>query len=132
MKKIYWRPPSISRAALALIAAVALIGLSLVETFPQERKQTFYKEKIAAAQLARVAMNRIKEEKQRRGITIDGESDPLGTGMIGHSVTPVNSNTGYIESKQTSTNPNFAAVVVHLLKRAGVESGDVVAVGLSG
>ncbi|MCA9633090.1 MAG: poly-gamma-glutamate system protein [Myxococcales bacterium] len=132
MKKIYWRPPSVSRRALALIAAVALIGLSLVETFPQERKQSFHKEKLAAAQLARTAMGRIKEEKQRRGITIDRESDPAGTGLIGHAVTPVTSNTGYIESKQTSTNPNFAAVVVHLLKRAGVENGDVVAVGLSG
>jgi poly-gamma-glutamate system protein len=47
-------------------------------------------------------------------------------------MTPVTSNTGSLPAKQTTINPNFAAVLVHLLKRVGLEEGDVVAVGFSG
>ena len=39
---------------------------------------------------------------------------------------------GHLPAKQIAVNPNFAAVVVHMLKRAGVEPGDPVAVGFSG
>jgi poly-gamma-glutamate system protein len=99
---------------------------------PREQRQSHYSEKLAAARLANNAMLAIKEEKLRLGITIDPEADPAGSGLIGSVVTPVTSNTGYIQSKLTSTNPNFAAVVVHLLKRAGIKSGDVVAVGVTG
>jgi poly-gamma-glutamate system protein len=44
----------------------------------------------------------------------------------------VTTNPGHLPAKQTSVNPNFAAVVVHMLKRVHVSEGDVVAVGLSG
>ena len=39
---------------------------------------------------------------------------------------------GHLGSKQTSINPNFAAVVVGMLKDAGVQEGDCVAVGCTG
>src|SRR5690606_18084703 len=63
---------------------------------------------------------------------IDTFSDPAGTGLIGKRFTTVTSDTGLLSSKQTSINPNFAAVVVHFLKRAGLSKGETVAVGLSG
>ena len=44
----------------------------------------------------------------------------------------VTTDTGFLPAKQTSVNPNFAAVMVHLLKRCGVKEGDLVAVGPSG
>lgn len=132
MKTLYWRPPTVSRRALLLIALVAIGAIIAIEAFPVERKQHHYGQKMAAARLAQTCMAAIKAEKQRRGITIDPETDPAGTGMIGRSITQVTSNTGFIEAKLTSTNPNFAAVVVHLLATAGLSSGDVVAVGVSG
>jgi poly-gamma-glutamate system protein len=39
---------------------------------------------------------------------------------------------GDLNAKQTTINPNFAAVVVELLRRAGVKEGDTVAIGCSG
>jgi len=132
VKRIYWRPPSVSRAALLLIALVAVVALSAVESLPVQTKQRWYEEKIAAARKAREAMGAIKNERLRRGVVIDTEADPAGTGLIGSALTPVTSNTGYLDAKRTSTNPNFAAVIVDLLKRAGVEKGDLVAIGLSG
>lgn len=132
MKRIYWRPPGVSRAALLMIALVAVAALVCVESFQVQRKQPWYQEKVAAAQLAREAMQVVKNEKQRRNIPIDREGDPGETGLVGTSLSPITSNTGYLDAKHTSVNPNFAAVIVHLLKRAGVERGDLVAVGLSG
>lgn len=132
MKKLYWRPSGISRAELFLIALIALVCLTAVENLPRVRRQAHFAEKVAAAQLASSAMQAIKEEKLRRGITIDPEVDPLGSGMIGSPVTPVTSNTGHLPAKLTTTNPNFAAVVVAMLREAGVNPGDTVAVGVSG
>jgi poly-gamma-glutamate system protein len=132
VKRVYWRPPGVSRSALLLIAVLALAALFTVESFPVQTRQGHYDEKIAAAHKAREAMGVIKAERLRRGAMIDPEVDPAGTGMIGSALTAVTSNTGYLDAKQTSANPNFAAVLVDLLKRAGVEKGDLVAIGLSG
>jgi poly-gamma-glutamate system protein len=132
MQKLYWRPPGISRTALVLVTVVALVVLVAVERFPMVVKQAQYAEKVAAARLAREGMEAIKAEKVRRGHAIDPKVDPAQTGMIGESLTPVTSNTGFLAAKQMSANPNFAAVILHLLHEAGVKEGDVVACGLSG
>ncbi len=132
MKKLYWRPSGISRIQLLLIALVAALCLTAVEQLPRVKRQPYFAEKVAAARLASAAMAAIKEEKARRGIPIDPEADPFGSGMIGSVVTAVTSNTGHLPAKIMSTNPNFAAVVVALLKEAGVREGDVVALGTSG
>ncbi len=132
MKKLYWRPSGVSRVELALIAVVAIVALVSVENLPRVRRQSHFSDKLAAARLAESCMLTIKEEKIRRGIVIDPETDPNHTGMVGNVVTPITSNTGHLPAKLLSTNPNFAAVLVAMLKRAGVEKGSVVAVGLSG
>lgn len=132
MKKIYWRPSGISRIQLLLIALVAGLCLTAVEQLPRVQRQPHFAEKVAAARLSSAAMAAIRDEKARRGIPIDPEADPFGTGMIGSVVTSVTSNTGHLPAKIMSTNPNFAAVAVALLKQAGVSEGDVVAIGTSG
>ena len=132
MRKLYWRPPGVSRSALVLVAVTALVALVTVESFPVQRKQAFYEEKLAAARLTRLAMQAIKEEKQKRGIIIDPDADPAESGMIGAALTPITSNTGYLNAKRTSINPNFAAVFVELLGEANIKPGGTVAVGFSG
>ncbi|RLB46251.1 MAG: poly-gamma-glutamate system protein, partial [Deltaproteobacteria bacterium] len=132
MKKLYWRPPHVSRTALSLVAIVAVGMLVLVESYPVVRKQDHYGARIAAARLSRDCMEAIKAEKLRLGHKPDPEVDPAETGIIGESLTAVTSNTGFLSAKLTSANPNFAAVLVHLLIEAGVSQGDVVAMGASG
>lgn len=132
MKKVYWRPQGIPRRAMLLIALLSLASFVAVEKFPRVVKQPWHAEKLAAARLTGEAFKAIKTERIARGIPIEPEADPLQTGLIGHSITPVTSNSGYISAKRASVNPNWAALVVHWLKRAGVEKGDVVAVGVSG
>ena len=132
MKKLYWRPNKVSRNVLVLVALLAIAGLIAVESFLVKTKQPFYKEKMAAARLTSEAYEVIKAERLRLGPEVDLEADPAQSGVIGLLMTPVTSNSGHLPAKQTSLNPNWGAVIVHLLKKAEVEEGDTVAVGLSG
>jgi len=132
MKKIYWRPQGMSVTALVLICVFSVAGLLTVEIFQRKMKQPYYQEKVEAARLASEAMDFLKREKLRRGIIIDKDIDPLQSGLIGPRMTPVTSDSGNIEAKQISINPNFAAVLVELLKKLKVQEGDKVAVGYTG
>ncbi len=132
MKGLYWRPRKTSRLGLLLIAGLAIGGLLLVERWPLEPPVAHRDQMLAGARLAERGMDLIKRERQRRGHTFNPHFDPGQTGMIGESMSLVTSVPGNLRSKQTSVNPNFAAAVVQMLRRAGVERGDVVAVGCSG
>ncbi len=91
-----------------------------------------HEEKLAAAQLAAECIAAIKERRIELGYPIDPVVDPADTGLIGAAMTPATSTAGRLAAKRISTNPNFAAVVVEMLKRAGVQPGDTVAIGYSG
>lgn len=132
MKQIIWRPAGTPRIVLFMLAALAVGGMLSVEFYQTKKIQPYYSEKILAARLAQEAMKVVKEERVRRRIPINRESDPTESGLIGLLVSPVTSNTGVLSAKQTSVNPNFAAVVVQLLRQAGVEENDTVAVSFSG
>jgi len=132
MKKLYWRPATVSVRVLALLSLVAFAGLLSVEQLRVPERRPMFREKLSAAQTAGRAFHIIKEERERMGIPIDPEVDPLLSGMVGELLSPTTTNTGHLSAKQTAVNPNFAAVVVEMLHRAGVHHGDTVAVGMSG
>lgn len=130
--RIYWRPQGISRTMLVLITLLAVVGLMVVEYGRARRRQPWYTEKHEAATLALEAMKVIKAGREERRIPIDHETDPALTGLVGSLMTPTTSNNGSLAAKQISVNPNFAAVLVQMLKKAGVQRGDTVAIGCSG
>lgn len=132
MKKIYWRPSGLPLSAYLLIVFISLGGFVSVERFQKVVLQPYYREKLAAARLALAAMEIVKKERLKQRVEIDSEVDPAESGLIGEMVTQVTSEIGDLEAKQTSINPNFAAVVVSLLKKAKVKEGDTVAVGFTG
>jgi uncharacterized protein YxeA len=68
MKKLYWRPERISRKVLIIVAMFAVAGLFTVETVRVETRQPYFKEKMAAARLARRAFDAAKEERIKRKI----------------------------------------------------------------
>lgn len=132
MKFLNWRPSKLSRPALALIALTSVALLVVVQRSPRTLHQPWYKEKLAAAQTAAEGMQVIRLERLARGHQFDPQYDPALSGMVGDVESVTTSNSGDLESKQTSVNPNFAAVAVELLRQAGVGSGDRVAVGYTG
>jgi len=132
MKRIYWRPKKISRTVLMVLAVASLAGLATVELVKTTTRQPRYRSKMRAAKTALAAFDAIKAERIARGHVLDPTIDPAQSGLVGAAMSAVTSNSGHLGAKRTAVNPNFAAVAVHLLHRAGVEEGDQVAVGLSG
>jgi len=132
MKKVYWRPQKTPVFAFVLIAMLSVTGIFSAEYFKVERRMPYYPERVEASRLALLAMETVRTERIRRGIAIDEQDDPTGSGLIGAFTSPVTSDPGNLESKQTSINPNYAAIVVDLLRRTKVKKGDPVAVSFSG
>lgn len=132
MRGMYWKPEGASQIQRALIAGLAIVGLVAVEVFPSEEQQPHYAEKMLAARKAEEAFEVIRDASERRGIRLHLKTDPAGSRLIGEVLSPITSGSGSLVAKQTSVNPNFAAIVVQWLKEARVKNGDVVALGLSG
>jgi poly-gamma-glutamate system protein len=88
-------------------------------------------EMIEAARLMDRAVAAIGDCRVGRGVPIDALADPNGTGLIGLERSAITTSAGRLEAKRTTTDPDFAALVVSLFREAGVRRGDVVAVGAS-
>jgi len=132
MQKLYWRPTHVSRFAHVLVAIIAIVTLGVAERFQVASVQPYFDEKLAATQRMARAIDILRNQRVRNGEAVDLEVDPTGSGLVGLSSSPVTTNSGSLEAKRTTANPNWAAVLVDLLKRAGVERGDVIALGVSG
>lgn len=129
---LMWKPGRATRGVLVLVAIISIIGYILVEQLPSRQRKKYYNEKIAAARLMDTGMKAIRDKKLMIYGRLDTEHDPNGTGMIGSGLTAITSNGGLLRAKQTSANPNFAAVLVQMFKRVGLKKGDIVAMGFSG
>lgn len=131
-RRIYWRPRHVSLGILIVITIFALVGLWAVERYRVEKRRPYYTEKLDAATLADQAMRAVKAERLKLGIPIDPVTDPTESGLLGAMWTPVTTEMGQLAAKQTTVNPNFAAVLVQMLEEAGAKTGDEVAIGYSG
>ena len=112
----------------SLFIIVAVI-LTLATTTLNECR--YYDEKIAASSITEACYKRIKQYKIDNGLPIPAE-DINETGMLGRHFSYITTTTGVIESKRTSVNPNFAAVIIDMFKEAGVKKGDEVVAVFSG
>jgi len=130
-QKLYWRPSDIPTSALLLLALAAIAALVVVETFTREESSDYYDEMLDAARLVQQSIETLRPIRGRIE-PINPDVDPLRSGLIGVASSPITSNSGHLEAKQATINPNWAAVVIRLLAEAGVSSGDHVAVAVSG
>ncbi|NEZ03765.1 poly-gamma-glutamate system protein [Wenzhouxiangella sp. XN201] len=130
-QKLYWRPSSIPTPALLLLALAAVAALLVVETFTRQEASDYYSEMLDASRLVQQSIEVLRPIRGRVE-PINPDVDPLRSGLIGIASSPLTSNSGDLESKQATINPNWAAVVIRLLAEAGVEPGDRVGVAVSG
>ena len=86
---------------------------------------------IRAAEIMDAAISVIRDYCFKSGIKIDEITDPNNTGLIGTELSEITTTLGHLQAKRTTTNPNFAALIVQLLNEAGVGTGDTVAIGCS-
>lgn len=121
---------------LLILSIIVVLGLSIVFVARKETETEYYDLQIEAAVKMEKAIKFISKKRVHLGIPIDKYLDPLETGLIGTDAPiegySITTTLGSIDAKRTSTNPNFAALIVRYLKDIGVKKGDVVAVNLSG
>jgi len=121
-----------SNIVLSVLSFLSLLAFIAVENGKIDAKQEWYNEKLEAAQLSQLAANHLKNYRLEKGVFIDVINDPNQTALIGQEYTLVTTDRGYIEAKLSTTNPNFAAIIVQLLKDAGLNDKDNVAVAMTG
>lgn len=121
-----------STLVLSIIGAIAIGLFAIVESTKKKRQEDWYSEKIAASMLAKNAMDHLKLTQNEDIEFIDNINDPNETGLIGEEYTPITTGTGSLPIKLATTNPNFAGVIVQLVKDAGLKQGDCVAICMTG
>ena len=77
------------------------------------------------------ALEILQQEKQAKGIKINYENDPNGTGLIGSDYSMITTTVGHLDAKRTSINPDMAALICSIFIKQGLKSGDSVAIGSS-
>lgn len=126
------REARISDRRLVIVSVLGVLLMLGIEASKKVQKDPKLEYKVASARRAQEAFDVIKRERSRMGIGINRKDDPNETGMIGAEYTDLTSSLGSLSAKRTSTNPNFAGVIVEMLFKAGVKVGDPVAVSFSG
>ena len=115
---------------------IGLAVLALVLYFISQSSYTIVQDpvKTAAAQKMQQYMDILKQEVESRGYVIDENNDPNLTGLIGVKRDSSNITTSYgtLSQRLTALNPNTAALMIEFLREAGVDSLDMVAVGMTG
>lgn len=129
-----WIRPDIEKSNKVLIitgfiCAIFLSGFVLVENLIPKSIDT--KEELAKAYMGEM-LDAVSDHCAENKILINQMTDPLETGLIGLEWTDMTTTIGHLDAKRTTLNPDFASLMVSLLREAGVESGDHVALGCSG
>jgi poly-gamma-glutamate system protein len=120
-----------NKRTILLLFIVSLLFLLLVRFIPFRKSDAAREDMIQASKIMEEAMVALRECASERGLAFDEKNDPNRTGLIGVESSFLTTTKGNLEAKRSTTNPSFAAVVVFLLKEAGIEKGDSVAVGAS-
>jgi poly-gamma-glutamate system protein len=119
--------------AIYILCGLSVVFFMLLKLPPLRKgADAFRNEKIQASKIMADAIDVLKECRLEKSLNIDRSSDINGTGLIGVEHSEITTSIGSLGSKRTSTNPNFAGLVVHLLKECGIQKGDAVAIGASG
>jgi len=126
------REGKISILSLSIITLITIVLMVFEFNSKSKVKTEYFEEKLQAAELTQQSFDVIKEAVNSLNIPIDRINDPNETGLIGLQYSPITTERGDLNAKLTSTNPNFAGMIVTFFKDAGVKEDDAVAVSLSG
>ena len=117
---------------LYALCLLSLLFFLMAKIVPSHETRALKEEMIAASEIMSKAMEILRDCRETKNLGIDSSSDVNRTGIIGIRSSPITTTLGSLEAKRTSANPNFAGLLVFLLRQAGVDSKDTIAVGASG
>lgn len=134
LQKRNYLPQSQDQKLKWIIIVASIVGLAAylsLQIFSSESPLPYSDPMIHAARIMEKAVSAIGHYCDSSGIQIDVTLDPNHTGLIGSEISELATTLGNLKAKRTTTNPNFAALIVHLLERTGVTAGDTIAIGCS-
>ena len=128
-----FRPQIQKTRTLFLIACISMLSVYIVSKSESSIAKDGLKDKKEAT---RIMQKYIKSLENIDGYIIN-DKDIYNTGLIGvesSSITTIfnESNENFLDSKLACAHPNFSALMVHLFKEAELNSGDTVAVSMTG
>ncbi len=127
-----WVKHKISIRVLFVILIIVILGYFLIENTKVRIHTAYSSLQLEAANTMLESIAAISAAREEMGIPINFQLDPNRTGLIGEEFTVLTTTVGNLSAKRTSTNPDFAALIVKYFQQAGLKSGDTVAVGSSG
>ncbi len=131
MKNMYWHRKFLSRYIIAFLSVFMLISLYLVEgNLVVENKD--YNQKIQAAEITNQAFKITQQDFISKGYTCSKAGDVSCTGLVGESMTEITTDSGDLNAKRSSVNPNMASLFVHWLLKLDLKEGDTVAIQETG
>ena len=113
-------------SVLSLLCFIVAFNSRIISVSPS------YNTKVEAAKYMEKALNFLKEERMEKGVFIDIENDPNETGLVGSAFSLITTDEGDLDSKLTTLDPNFSAVIVDLFYKLKLEQGDTVAILMTG
>jgi poly-gamma-glutamate system protein len=116
---------------IIIAGVVSLVAYAALFFFSHDRPLPYSDKMIEAARLMDESISVIRDYCAQSGIEINKNIDPNQTGLIGPEYTELTTTIGHLEAKRTTTNPNMAGLLLHLLYQAGVKPGDTIAIGCS-
>lgn len=127
-----WVKEKVATNYLVCLLIISLFGIYIVENFKQVDQHPAFERQALAAEIMQQALAEIKELRKTLDIKILVKDDPNRTGIIGTEFSDLTTTIGDLEAKRTSTNPDFAALMVRYFLEIGLKSEDVIAIGASG
>lgn len=125
--------PAIQKTStLVLLSLQALLLFIVTMQFKIIEKSQSFDQKVVAAELMMKSMQLLKNYRMESGVFVDIENDPNETGLVGSPFSLITTDEGDLDSKLTTLDPNFSAVVVDLLSQLNVQANDTVAVLMTG
>ncbi len=116
---------------LLLLGVLSLASYIAFRVLSPKKSLPYVDRMIRAARIMERGIVVIRDYCDRTGIEIDEAIDPNRTGLVGPESSGLVTTLGHLEAKRTTTNPDMAGLIVHLLYQAGVGPGDTVAIGSS-
>lgn len=125
-------PAKIPVVRLAILFVASLVFLIVFQWSRKKTPVSAYPQMVQASRQMELATREIRKYRQELYIAIDPLLDPLQTGFLGTEITPLTTTLGNLEAKQTAVNPDFAALILRWLVELELQSGNRVALQLSG
>ena len=125
--------PAIQKTStLVILACISLVCFFISVHSKTIDMSPAYSQKVVAAKLMEKAMIILKESRMEEGVFVDIENDPNETGLVGSPFSLITTDEGDLDSKLTTLDPNFSAVIVDLMSQLGLTSEDTVALLMTG